>query len=258
VRCCRRHGGGAAIGERERAVLEFAAIHDVVVPAHVADVLDEQLAGVDQLLADLTDAGLLVGDHVDSERADVCRITRAGLSAIGTRRSAPVAGWRRRGAVALVVAGGRRFLWPGRPVASTVCTAAATVRLNPALYRNRHRPTTPLPDTKRYFARKVSEGKARREARLVLERQLVNRPIPTYLHLGPKTRSRHKSPDIGDSNGSFRKLLGTGPTERSTRNSTKHAAVLGGWLWHYNHPPQTLSSRAPPANHRGDQRSRGL
>lgn len=82
-------GTEVSLGDRERAVLRFAASQRVVLPRQVARMLEEETSAVDELLTDLTGAGVLVRDRVGSERPDRFRITRAGLQAIGSRSAPP-------------------------------------------------------------------------------------------------------------------------------------------------------------------------
>lgn len=94
----------ARFGDREREVLEFAAVHQLVSGRQVAALLGERAGEADELLAGLTSGGLLVRDRIGRDEASF-RISRAGLRAVGSRRSPPGFEWHNRTAV------GAAWLW---------------------------------------------------------------------------------------------------------------------------------------------------
>jgi hypothetical protein len=75
--------------DRQRATLGLAAVNSVVVPAHVMVLLKVAAGDATAHLDALVTVGLLERDQVPSGASPCYRITRAGLSAIGSALPVP-------------------------------------------------------------------------------------------------------------------------------------------------------------------------
>ncbi len=79
----------AGLGDRERQVVELAAVQPFVLPGHVMGLLEADWREAYDVLAGLTAAGVLVRGRVASETQDCFQITSAGLQALGSRSPLP-------------------------------------------------------------------------------------------------------------------------------------------------------------------------